>query len=413
MKRNSGFFKIFLYTAIFAFLLIGVTACLFSAQITSYYRTQNANHVTRSYSRLVNALKSTDDIPAAATRFAERNQSLEFTIRSKDGAILFTTSSNPDARGGAEENAQSDLAPGGDLSGRAPGILPPLTVYSCDAYDVLASYADVSYDYSGLIKRVLAVLFAILALSLFAAFIYARQILKLKYEVEREQQLAEAQRYFFSAASHELKTPIAATGALLEGMLAGVGDYKDHAKYLRECLKLTETQSGLVSDMLEIISITDGQITPVPENASLRRLIDSLLPEYQPIAKSGGLRMATDIPDDLIVLADRKMLKRALSNVILNAVQNTQCGGEVKIYTDNLTLCVLNTGAAIPENELPKLFDPFYRVDKARNQKDGRSGLGLAIVKKSLAAMKIKFSLKNTPDGVLFRMDLPQAEDCI
>jgi two-component system sensor histidine kinase VanS len=70
---------------------------------------------------------------------------------------------------------------------------------------------------------------------------------------------------------------------------------------------------------------------------------------------------------------------------------------------------VLNTGARIDEALLPKLFDPFYRVDKARSRKSGRNGLGLTIVQKTLKAMDIDFALENTPDGVLFRMDLPKA----
>jgi two-component system sensor histidine kinase VanS len=407
MKRNSTFLKTFLYTAVFATLLIGVTAYLFSAQITSYYQTQNANHITRSYSRLVNVLKSTDDILATAKRFAEQNQSLVFAIQNKDGSTIFSNIS--DADDSDEANAQSDLAPGGDLSGRAPGKLPPLNVYSCDEYDVLASYADTAYDYSGLIKRIAAVLFAILAVSLIAAFIYAKQILRLKYKVEREQRLTEARRYFFSAASHELKTPIAAVSVLLEGMLAGVGDYKNHPKYLRECLKLTDSQTGLISEMLEVVNLTDGKITPEPEDINLKTLIDGLVPEYQALAKSGGLRISTDIPDDMTTFADAKMLKRVLSNVILNAVQNTPSGGEVKIYTNSSNFCLINTGAKIPENELPKIFDPFYRVDKARSRKDGRSGLGLTIVQKTLETMDVEFSLANTQDGVLFSMELPKA----
>ena len=69
----------------------------------------------------------------------------------------------------------------------------------------------------------------------------------------------------------------------------------------------------------------------------------------------------------------------------------------------------MNTGARIDDEILPKLFDPFYRVDKARSRKGGRSGLGLTIVKKTLEAMDIAFALENTTDGVLFWMDLPRA----
>jgi two-component system sensor histidine kinase VanS len=112
------------------------------------------------------------------------------------------------------------------------------------------------------------------------------------------------------------------------------------------------------------------------------------------------------------------MLQKALSNVILNALQNTADGGEVRIWSEpgdvccreSYRLCVLSAGTKIDAAILPKLFDPFYRADRARSKKDGRSGLGLAIVQKTLEAMSIAFALENTADGVLFWMNLPRAQ---
>jgi two-component system sensor histidine kinase VanS len=93
-------------------------------------------------------------------------------------------------------------------------------------------------------------------------------------------------------------------------------------------------------------------------------------------------------------------------------VQNTPADGEIRIWSepaaDEYRLCVLNTGARIDDAILPKLFDPFYRVDKVRSRKSGRSGLGLTIVQKTLEAMNIDFTLENTSAGVLFWMNLPK-----
>jgi DNA-binding response OmpR family regulator len=105
-------------------------------------------------------------------------------------------------------------------------------------------------------------------------------------------------------------------------------------------------------------------------------------------------------------------LAREVSNVILNAVQNTPIGGEIRIWSepaaDQYRLCVLNMGVRIDDTVLPKLFDPFYRVDKARSRRNERSGLRLAIVRKTLEAMMVDYALENTPDGVLFWMNLPK-----
>lgn len=122
--------------------------------------------------------------------------------------------------------------------------------------------------------------------------------------------------------------------------------------------------------------------------------------------------IVTDIPDGQTCLADPKMLGKAVSNVILNAVQNTPNGGEIRIWSESIAyqyrLCVLNIGVRIDNTALPKLFDPFYRVDKARSRNNERSGLGLAIVRKTLESMNVDFTLENTAEGVLFWMNLPK-----
>lgn len=399
MKRYGIFVKIFIYTSVFAVLLVGVTAFLFSSQIISYYKLQIANHVKKSYQRIVTGTHDGTDIVESAKRFYEKNQSLPFVIRDKEGNTIFAT---PDTNL-FDNEIDSNTAPGP----------PPYTVYHGAEYDILVPGDLLTYDYKGLTKRIIVLVFAVLAISLFAAFIYARHILKFKYEIEREQQLTETQRYFFSAVSHELKTPIAAMSVLLEGMLANVGDYKDHPKYLRECLKLINSQKEMISEILEIVSLSEGKIVPAIEKLSIEQIVTDILQNYHALAEADGLRIITNIPCGVTVLADPQMLKRALSNVVLNAVQNTPSDGEIRIWgevvSDKYRLCVLNTGVKIPDDVLPKLFDPFYRIDKARSRKNGHSGLGLTIVQKTLEAMGIQFALENAPDGVLFWMDLPRS----
>jgi two-component system sensor histidine kinase VanS len=195
-------------------------------------------------------------------------------------------------------------------------------------------------------------------------------------------------------------------------MLANVGDYSDHPKYLRECLKLMDSQSKMVSEILDIVNLNDGEITPKPERLDIARVVSALLPSFRTLTEANGQRITVNIPENQTCFADSKMLGKALSNVILNAVQNTPSGGEIRIWSetnaDQCRLCVLNTGARIVNDVLPKLFDPFYRMDKARSRKNGHSGLGLTIVKKTLEAMGAEFSLENTGEGVLFWMDLPE-----
>ena len=449
MKKRGIFIKVFIYTIIFSTLLVGVTVALFSGQFISFYRTIRIRQISNSYQKIIDQSQGESDVTELARRFYEQNQTIQFYISDNDGDVVYKT-------------------PNADISG-LPGALPSpgrrsssVMVYLNKGYTLRAQSDDVfTMNYDSLIARVLVTLSAMLAASIIGAFAFARQmtkpikilvnntnkmanleevppaperkdelgvlahdvhsmydklketISKLEEEILRKREMEETQRHFFSAASHELKTPVAATSVLLEGMLENIGDYKNHPKYLRECLKMMDAQSKIISEILEIVSLNDGKIVPEPEKLDVRRTVADLLPDFQTLSEANDQRIVMDIPDGQTCLADSKMLRKALSNIILNGVQNTPRGGEIRIWSEPVAeryrLCVLNTGAKIDEAVLPKLFDPFYRADKARSRKSGRSGLGLTIVGKTLESMDVDFALENTPGGVLFWMELPKA----
>jgi two-component system sensor histidine kinase VanS len=454
MNRNGLFFKIFVYTAIFAILLVGVTAVLFSAQIVSYYRMQNTDHVIRSYQRIATGAQDGVGLIESAQRFYEKNQSLPFIILDGDGTTVYATPGLDWP--GSSDDSPPDISPDTKSESLAPGdgvSAPPLTVYSDDEYEIIVPGGDFADYDDGLTLRVVVAVLAILAAALLCAFVFARQItkpiktladitgrmarleevslppkradelgtltedvhslyLKLKDEILRERALEEAQRHFFLAASHELKTPVAATTALLEGMLENVGEYKDHPTYLRACLKLMDAQSELVSEILELVALSDGKIVPAPETLDIGHTVAAILSDIRALADTNERKLVVEIPEGQVCLADARMLKKTLSNVIVNAVQNTASGGEIRIGSEpsesHYRLSILNVGARIDEAVLPMLFDPFYRVDKARSRKNGGNGLGLTIVKRTLDAVGFDFALEIASDGVLFWVDVPK-----
>jgi two-component system sensor histidine kinase VanS len=483
MKRSSVFVKVFLYTTLFSVLLACVAAGLFSAQIVSYYRMQSMISISNIYQRMIDRPAGQGDIAESAARFHEQNQSLEFVIKDASGQTVYATP-DIDISAGEGELLSEELL-NRELPNREfPNDEFPNMVVLSDEYTLFAKN-DGFFDQSGLTLRVLVALLATLAICVIGALVFARQmtrpikklandskrmasleevpppaersdelgalahdvhsmysklketIARLEDEIAREREMEEAQRYFFSAASHELKTPIAATSVLLEGMLENMGDYRDHPKYLRECVRLMDAQGKAVSEMLEIVKLYDGKIVPTYESLDLGTAVDALLPEFLALAEADGLPIVVDIPKGQICRTDPKMFARALANIMLNAVQNTPDGGEIRVWSqtagekleqdagekreraadasrqaagENFRLCVLNTKARIEDAVLPRLFDPFYRADKARSQKSRRSGLGLTIVQKTLGAMGVAFALENSPDGVLFWMDLPTAQ---
>ena len=445
MKKRGIFFKVFIYTIIFSILLVGVTAALLSTQIFSYFSRARLQEVTNTYQSIVIQSIGENDITEVARQFYEKNQSMQFYIKDMEGHIVYAT---PEAETSGIESG-------------APPYSNTIMLRMDNDYLLYALKSDLlAMDYDKWIAQALVVLSAMLAVCVISAFVFARLITrpiktladatnkmanleavpplpersdelgalardvhsmygklketisKLEDEIQRERELEETQRYFFSAASHQLKTPIAATSVLLEGMLENVGDYKDHPKYLRECVKMMDAQSKTISEILEIVSLNDGKISPVPKELDISHTVADMLPDFQTLSEANGQRIVTHIPDGQTCLADPKMLQKVLSNIILNAVQNTPEGGEIRIWSepaaDQYLLCVLNTGVRIDDAVLPKLFDPFYRVDQARSRKNGRSGLGLTLVQKTLKAMDVGFALENTSDGVLFWMELPK-----
>jgi len=436
MKKRGIFFKVFTYTTIFLFIMVSVAVGLFSQQFLLFHNTNQAQQIYTSYSNLHNQLleRSEEEIIRIAGEFFSFNPSFDFYIRANGGQIIFST-----------PNADFD-----DSDSGGHRIRMSIGEHTLFAVNRTASRAD----YSSLIQRSLLAVAGLMAIGVLGAFIFAKQMTnpikrlasdtkkmtaledvtplpkrhdeigslaydvhtmynKLKGEIIRVREMEETQRYFFSAASHELKTPVAATSVLLEGMIENIGDYKNHPKYLRECMKLMDSQNKIISEILELVNLNDSKIVPSPEEVNLQLVVTAILPSYQTLADANEQRITLDIPEEHFCWADKGMLKKVLSNVILNAVQNTPPDGEIRIWSegvaDQYRVCIHNTCVFVDEINISKLFDPFYRVDKARTRKDGRSGLGLTIVRKTLEAMGADFALSQVKDGILFWFDLPSA----
>jgi two-component system sensor histidine kinase VanS len=418
-KEHSVFVKIFIYTMLLLILMSLAAVAFFSRQFLSFYRAEQQRQLAAAFQPMISEITekdiSLDDILETAKNFANKNQSFRFTIQESDGKILFSTAGEaylsanaPDGKGQmlfpARENPEQSLQV------RIVSMMRNQRDSGGNAYIFTGYWANSGLiDYRDLVKRGIFAIGLMLIIAILGAVLFAWKITKpLENEIRREREMEENQRLFFSAASHELKTPIASARALVEGMIAGVGEYKDHSKYLRECLKTLDAQSSLVSEILEIVKLSDTQPRISLQSINFAELGNSILAEYLPLAEQKALVIEGEFKS-AAVLADYNLLRRVLSNVISNAVQNTEKGGVIRIETEQkkqMRIRIINTGAKIPQEILPRIFDPFYRMDAARTRRN-QTGLGLAIVKKALDSMKIPFALENSSEGVLFRMDLP------
>ena len=211
---------------------------------------------------------------------------------------------------------------------------------------------------------------------------------------------------FLRAASHELKTPMTALNATLENMILGVGKYQDYATYLPECKEMVEQLSEMVHEILEAskLNTTDEPAKPI----DIVELMVELCAPYQMIAAAHQVIFLLDLPEQFPATLPAGRFSKAVSNVLANAVAYTEAGKSVSVYMDENRLIIENECDPIPDREIRRLFEPFYRPDFSRSQEDGGNGLGLYIVDTLLTSMNIfyAFAPMKSPLGMRFVIHL-------
>ena len=235
---------------------------------------------------------------------------------------------------------------------------------------------------------------------------------ELEADIEREKALEQAQLDFFSAASHELKTPITIIKGQLEGMLLGIGAYKDREKYLLRSLGVTQTLESMVYDLLTISRLQTSDSDFKTENLDCIPLIRKYLSDMEDLIVDKDLQINTHFSKPITVNANKILMEKVFSNLIGNAVKYSPPKAAINITVQkqqsNYLFSIENYGTHIPEEAIPKLFEAFYRVDTSRSRQTGGSGLGLYIVQKILQQHNSHCNVRNTENGVEFFFKLPQ-----
>ncbi|OQR54222.1 cell wall metabolism sensor histidine kinase WalK [Bacillus sp. CDB3] len=235
----------------------------------------------------------------------------------------------------------------------------------------------------------------------------------LRNELKKEQQLEQSRKEFMSMVSHELKTPIAAVMGQLDGMIHGIGAYKDRDKYLKRSYEMMQDINILTEKMSELSKIQNPQFKPNLEVISLSNIIEDVMRKVDYFISVKQLTVQSNIKQDVKILADSKFIQTAIFNIISNAIQYTIDHQHVyiKLYEkpNGYALEVLNTGSQIDEDKLAHLFEPFYRANPGNNGLVQGSGLGLYIVKQILDKHQFPYGIQNTPQGVKCSIVFPKA----
>ena len=229
---------------------------------------------------------------------------------------------------------------------------------------------------------------------------------KLEKDIERERKLEQARTDFFSAVSHELKTPITVIKGQLEGMLLGIGAYKDHGKYLARSLEIANTLEAMVQEILTISRLDAAGADFKKDNFDCVQVIRRYLSETEDLMAEKDLQVCLDLPASVFINGNRMLMEKVFSNLIGNAVKYSPSGATVRISGHmeggQLDFSVENTGTHIPDESIPKLFDAFYRVEQSRSRKTGGSGLGLYVTQRILHQHGSECMVCNTASGVRF-----------
>jgi two-component system phosphate regulon sensor histidine kinase PhoR len=235
-------------------------------------------------------------------------------------------------------------------------------------------------------------------------------------DITELRRLESMRQEFVANVSHELKTPLSSIKAYAETLSQGaINDSQNNLRFVHRIEDQAERLHQLILDLLSLARIESGkeafEIAPV----NIESIVLSCLAEHQAGAESKGVQLITESGEsDLKVRADEEGTRQILNNLINNAVNYTPPGGHVKVgwRTEDAmgVLEVSDSGVGIAAEHLPRLFERFYRVDKARSRELGGTGLGLSIVKHLTQSFGGHVEVESEPGvGTMFTVRIPRA----
>jgi len=222
-------------------------------------------------------------------------------------------------------------------------------------------------------------------------------------------------RELVANVSHDLRSPLASIQGYLETLLMKdeTLDADDRQRYLETALKNAQRLNSLVSQLFELSKLDAQQVDPRRETFPIAELTQDVVMQYRPQAEAKNVEITANLPEQLAcVHADIGLIERALSNLIDNAVHYTPSGGRVSVALTRrdgqVHAQVHDTGPGIPDEDLPHIFERFYRVEKSRDRNKGGAGLGLAIAQKILELHGSDLTVESTVgEGTTFAFELP------
>lgn len=234
---------------------------------------------------------------------------------------------------------------------------------------------------------------------------------ELKQDIEIKEKNEEMRKEFLSNVSHELKTPIALIQGYAEGLSEGMADDPESRAYYCEVI-VDESQkmNKMVQQLLSLNELEYGVNSVEVTEFNISELIRSLVNASKILIENAGIKLSFEMGEDVIVNSDEYLVEVVFSNFLSNAIHYCKNENVIKVSQvekdDTVLISVYNSGDTILEEDIERLWDKFYKIDKARTREYGGSGVGLSIVKAALETLNGKYGVYNLDNGVTFWFEI-------
>ncbi len=236
------------------------------------------------------------------------------------------------------------------------------------------------------------------------------------HDVTELRKLENVRRDFVANVTHELKTPLTSIKGYAETLLDGAINDPAHSRpFVQTIQEQAETLSRLIDDVLDLSAIEAQRVSYRFEPIALQEIVSRVIKNLEPLAKAKQVTLHARVPDNVPpVRADREKLVQIVVNLLDNAIKFNKPGGEVRVNAEvkdsELIVRIQDTGRGIVPEDLPRVFERFYRGNKDRSHDIPGTGLGLAIVKHLLEAHQGTVTAQSTlGQGSVFQFSLPLA----
>jgi two-component system phosphate regulon sensor histidine kinase PhoR len=238
----------------------------------------------------------------------------------------------------------------------------------------------------------------------------------LRTEVDRLGRLADHRRSFLGDVSHELRTPIFAISGFAESLLDGaLDDPRVRRRFVEKILTNARRLDALAHDLAEIARIESGELRMRPERFDVGPFVRETVEAFEQLASERRVSLSSELADGLPAgHGDRARLNQVLANLVENAVKYTEPGGHVSVAAtpadDGVRIAVTDDGIGISPEDLARVTERFFRVDRSRARGGGGTGLGLSIAKHILEAHGLSLAMASRPgEGSTFGFTIPYA----